>query len=83
MDVVIRGPKLEDAEGLARAARDLGEQAVLSEPAATAAVQPQLDVGRTRAYLSWLAVQERCRSRASAAVSSRPSKPGRARTAPS
>jgi GNAT superfamily N-acetyltransferase len=37
-------------------------QAVLSEPATTAAIQPQLDVGRRRVYLNWLAVQERCRS---------------------
>jgi len=112
MDVVIRAPKVEDAEGLAQAARDLGEQyamreperfhvpdaqmqvewfreavrkpapensvwlvaevagvvvgdaqAVLSEPASTAAIQPQLDVGRKRVYLNWLAVQERYRSR--------------------
>lgn len=38
-------------------------QAVLSEPALTAAIQPQLDVGRRRVYLNWLAVQERHRSR--------------------
>jgi len=111
MDVVIRAPKTQDAEGLARAARDMGEQyavsepdrfhvpeaqaqvewyrdllrepaaentiwlvaevdgeavgdaqAVLAEPAATSAIQPQLDVGRKRVYLNWLAVQERCRS---------------------
>jgi GNAT superfamily N-acetyltransferase len=111
MDVVIRVPKMEDAEGLAQAARDMGEQyaayepdrfhvpeaqaqvewfhevlrkptpensiwlvaevdgeavgdaqAVLREPAATSAIQPQLDVGRKRVYLNWLAVQERCRS---------------------
>lgn len=37
-------------------------QAHLSEPAPTAAIQPQLDVGRRRVYLSWLAVQERHRS---------------------
>jgi GNAT superfamily N-acetyltransferase len=110
MDVVIRAPKIEDAQGLAQAARDMGEQyaaheperfhvpdaktqvdwfrevlrkpppensiwlvaevdgeavgdaqAVLSEPAPTAAIQPQLDVGRKRVYLNWLAVQERWR----------------------
>jgi GNAT superfamily N-acetyltransferase len=38
-------------------------QAVLSEPAETAAIQPQLDVGRKRAYLNWLAVQEQHRGR--------------------
>jgi GNAT superfamily N-acetyltransferase len=111
MDVLVRAPKIEDAEGLAKAARDMGEQyaayeperfhvpdartqvewfrevlrkpspensiwlvaevdgeavgdahAVLNEPASTAAIQPQLDVGRKRVYLNWLAVQERCRS---------------------
>jgi GNAT superfamily N-acetyltransferase len=106
VSIVIRPPKAEDVEGLARAARDLGEQyarleperfqvpqrdaqvawyretlqkslpencvwlvaevdgeavgeayAVLHEPMANAAVQPQLDVGRRRAYLSYLAVR--------------------------
>jgi GNAT superfamily N-acetyltransferase len=110
MDVVIRLPKPEDAEGLALAARDLAEQyatreperfhvpdpetqvaafirmletplgendvwlvaevegeavgdayAQLHEPVADAAVQPQRDVGRRRAYLHYLAVQARHR----------------------
>src|SRR5919202_6557008 len=112
MDVVVRPPKPEDAEGLARAARDLAEQyaaleparfripereaqlvslrtelqtpvaekcvwlvaevdgeavgdayAEFREPAEDAAVQPQLDVGRSRAYLHYLAVQTRFRGR--------------------
>ena len=47
---------------------ELGGEAVgdararLSEPAATAPIQPQLDVGRKRVDLNWLAVQERHRS---------------------
>jgi GNAT superfamily N-acetyltransferase len=111
MRVVVRPPKDEDADGLARAARDMGEQyakpeperfrvpevepqvewyrsvlqkpppensvwlvaevdgqavgdaqAQLHEPAANAAIQPQLDVGRRRVYLNWLAVQAEHRS---------------------
>jgi GNAT superfamily N-acetyltransferase len=38
-------------------------QAQLSEPAANAAVQPQLDVGRRRVYLNYLAVQAAYRNR--------------------
>jgi GNAT superfamily N-acetyltransferase len=106
MRIVVRAPQPEDAEGLARAARDLGEQyakpeperfhipehepqvewyrsalqkpppensvwlvaeveghavgdaqAQLHEAAANAAIQPQLDVGRRRVYLNWLAIQ--------------------------
>jgi GNAT superfamily N-acetyltransferase len=109
--VEVRPPKIEDAEGLARVARDLGEQyskpeperfqvpddepqiewyrsalekplpensiwlvaevdgeavgdaqAQLHGPAKNAAVQPQLDVGRRRVYLNWLAVQTEHRS---------------------
>jgi GNAT superfamily N-acetyltransferase len=37
-------------------------QAVLNEPAATAAIQPLLDVGRRRVYLNWLAIQEKHQS---------------------
>ncbi len=108
----MRPPKPEDAEGLARAARDLAEQyaarepdrfhvpdseaqvawlrrvlqtpletnslwlvaevegeavgdayAKLQEPMEDASVQPQLDVGRRRAYLHYLAVQAEHRSR--------------------
>jgi GNAT superfamily N-acetyltransferase len=111
MRVVVRPPKTEDAEGLARAARDLAEQyaarepdrfhvpevdaqvswyqnavqkpfpensvwlvaevdgravgeamARLHEPMANAAIQPQSDVGRRRAYLEYLAVQAAHRS---------------------
>ncbi|HZC75903.1 MAG TPA: GNAT family N-acetyltransferase [Gaiellaceae bacterium] len=106
LDIVIRPPNPEDAEGLALAARDLAGQymaheperfrvpnrdaqlaainamlrsaraenevwlvaevggeavgdacAHLLEPSADAAVEPQLDVGRRRAYLDYLAVQ--------------------------
>jgi len=111
MRVLVRPPKHEDADGLARAARDLAEQyaeseperfhvpepdaqiswlknalqkplpensvwlvaevdgeavgeaqAQLHDPAANAAIQPQLDVGRRRAYLNYLAVQAEHRS---------------------
>jgi GNAT superfamily N-acetyltransferase len=111
VSIVIRTPKAEDAEGLARAARDLGEQyarleperfqvperdaqvtwyretlrrslpencvwlvaevdgepvgevyAVLHEPMANAAIQPQLDVGRRRVYLNYLAVRSEYQS---------------------
>ena len=37
-------------------------QAQLHDPAANAAIQPQLDVGRRRAYLNYLAVQAEHRS---------------------
>jgi GNAT superfamily N-acetyltransferase len=106
VDVVIRPPRPEDADGLALAARDLAEQYAASEPERfhvpdpeaqvaaftssletplgknavwlvaevegtavgdayahvhepmkDAAVQPQRDVGRRRAYLEYLAVQ--------------------------
>ena len=112
MDVVIRPPKPEDAEGLARAARDLAEQyaareperfrvpdpaaqvaeltaelerpvpehvlwlvaevageavgeahANLQEPAQDAVVNVLRDQGRQRAYLEYMAVQARYRSR--------------------
>ena len=110
MDVRIRPPRVDDADGLAQAARDLGAQyaeleperfhvpehealvarfrealarppraevlwlaaevdgdavgeaiAELLEPLPNAAVQPQRDVGRRRAYLGYLAVQARFR----------------------
>ncbi|HEX6788766.1 MAG TPA: GNAT family N-acetyltransferase [Gaiellaceae bacterium] len=106
MQVVVRPPKIEDAEGLAHASQDLAAQyaeveperfhvpafeqtvawlrsaiekpradgsvwlvaelddeavgdakAQLHEPMSNAGIQPQLDVGRRRAYLGWLAVQ--------------------------
>jgi GNAT superfamily N-acetyltransferase len=112
VDIVIRPPKPEDAQGLALAARDLAEQyasreperfrvpeqdaqvAVLArllqtpigenavwlvaevegeavgdaygelrEPVADAAAQSQLDVGRRRAYLDYLAVRADYRGR--------------------
>lgn len=112
MDVVTRPPQVEDAEGLARAARDLAEQyaarepdrfqvpdpaaqvaaltaelelpvpahvlwlvaevggeavgdahAKLLEPAQDAAVDVLRDSGRRRAYLEYMAVQARFRSR--------------------
>ncbi len=112
MEVVIRPARPDDAAGLARAARDLAEQYVVSEPerfhvpdpeqqvaaltrwleaplpassvwlvaevdgeavgdayvqlrepSADAAVQPQRDVGRRRAYLDYLAVQAAHRGR--------------------
>lgn len=111
MPVVLRPPKVEDAEGLARAALDLATQyadveperfhvpdfeqtvewlraairtplpddgvwlvaevygeavgdakALIHEPMSNADIQPQLDVGRRRAYLAWLAVQSEQRS---------------------
>jgi GNAT superfamily N-acetyltransferase len=111
VSVVVRPPKPEDAEGLARAAGDLAEQyaeleperfqvpkldvqiswyeealrkrlpqnsvwlvaevngkavgeamAHVHEPMANAAVQPQLDLGRRRVYLNYLAVQAEHRS---------------------
>jgi GNAT superfamily N-acetyltransferase len=37
-------------------------KALLHEPMVNAAIQPQLDVGRRRAYLAWLAVQREHRS---------------------
>lgn len=112
MQVVLRPPRLEDAEGLARASQDLAIQytevepdrfqvpdveqtvawlrdairkplpessvwlvaeldgeavgdakAVLHEPMSNAGIQPQLDVGRRRVYLAWLAVRSEHRSR--------------------
>ena len=111
MQVVLRPPQVDDAEGLARAARDLAAQyaaveperfhvpdfeqtvtwlreairkplpeggvwlvaeldgeavgdakALLHEPMSNADIQPQLDVGRRRGYLAWLAVQSEHRS---------------------
>ena len=38
-------------------------KALLHEPMSNAGIQPQLDVGRRRAYLAWLAVQEEHRGR--------------------
>jgi GNAT superfamily N-acetyltransferase len=110
MQVVLRPPRLKDAEGLARASHDLAAQyagveperfhvpdfertvewlkdaiqkplpqggvwlvaeldgeavgdakALLQEPMSNADIQPQLDVGRQRAYLAWLAVQSNYR----------------------
>jgi GNAT superfamily N-acetyltransferase len=112
VDVVIRRPRPEDADGLAQAARDLAEQYValepdrfqmpdrtsltaslvkelaepvpdgslwlvadldgvavaeaqaqLHEPVTDAAIQPSRDVGRTRVYLNYLAVQAQHRGR--------------------
>lgn len=109
--VVVRLPKIADAEGLARASQDLATQyadveperfhvpafeetvdwlreaiqkplaedsvwlvadldgeavgdakALLHDPMSNAGIQPQLDVGRRRAYLGWLAVQSAHRS---------------------
>ena len=106
MHIAVRQPRIEDAEGLARASQDLAAQyaeveperfhvpalaqtvawledaiqtplpansvwlvaevdgdavgdakALLHEPMSNAGIQPQLDVGRRRAYLGWLAVQ--------------------------
>jgi GNAT superfamily N-acetyltransferase len=106
----VRPPRVEDADGLARAALDLAAQyadveperfhvpdfdhsvgwlqaairkplpagsvwlvaeqdgqavgdakALLHEPLSNAEIQPQLDVGKRRAYLAWLAVQRASR----------------------
>ena len=111
MQVMLRPPKVEDAEGLAQAAQDLATEyaeveperfhvpdlvqtvdwlrdairkplpegsvwlvaeldgkaigdakALLHEPMSNAEIQPQLDVGRRRVYLAWLAVQSEHRS---------------------